>query len=111
MYILGLGEIGIDDFRKRFLDDTEETRRKNEAAKDKMGQSATILAQMEGGDEEAKKTVPMWQSNVQRAEAELESIRDDRETALADLVKKRNPTFEFELLNAARIVVEESVDA
>lgn len=72
---------------------------------DKVEQSKATLTRMSQGSEDQRRTVNMWEANVRNAEAQLDAIRDDREAALLALAKKRTPTFEFDLLNAARIVV------
>ena len=75
------------------------------ATMDKVEQSKATLTRMSEGNEDQRRTVNMWEANVRNAEAQLGAIRDDREAALLALAKKRTPTFEFDLLNAARIVV------
>jgi SNF2 family DNA or RNA helicase len=81
------------------------------AARDKIRSSRATLGKMEASSERASQlTIPMWEANVARAEAELEAIKEDRERALAEIKKMSDPTGEFSLLNVARIepVISES---
>ncbi len=51
--------------------------------------------------------VPMWESNVARADAEIEQIYADKEGLLLELKKRRNPSYEYDLLNVARIIPDQ----
>jgi hypothetical protein len=74
------------------------------AVRDKIRSSKATLRRMETSSERAsQQTIPMWEANVARAEAELEAIKEDRERALAEIAKMSDPTGEFSLLNVARI--------
>ena len=56
-------------------------------------------------DRQVLQAVPLWEANLARAKAELEAGEDDRQKALVEISRKRNPTAEFSLLNIARVEV------
>ena len=75
-------------------------------ARERLENDRRVLARMESSPEAAnQRVVPIWQFNVRRAEEEVAQVGKDRRRALDDLLKSRNPSIEYDLLNMARIMV------
>jgi len=60
-------------------------------------------------DRQVRQAIPLWEANLARAEAELDSVANDLETALLDIAKRRNPSAEYRLLALARLLPMDTV--
>jgi ERCC4-related helicase len=84
---------------------------RKQAAADKVEAARATLAKLERSTREQDRIViPPWRAKVQRAEAELEQVEQDRNEMLAEINRKLSPTAAFELLNVARIVGADHLD-
>ena len=80
---------------------------RTKAAQDRIASSEETLHRLRDSDDrQQRQAIPLWEANVERAEAEVELIREDRTRALQNLAETRNPQAEYKLLCAARIEVE-----
>jgi hypothetical protein len=76
------------------------------AAEDRIRSCESTLRKVRSSEErQVQQVAPIWEANLTRAQSELASIHEDRDTLLADLRRRRNPTAEFKLVNVARIEV------
>jgi superfamily II DNA or RNA helicase len=74
------------------------------AARDRLTSSEGTLARLRAsGDSLQRQAIPLWESNVARAQAEMEVLHEDRRRMLDDLNRARTPHLEDSLVCVARI--------
>ncbi len=77
---------------------------RSQAVRDRINACTGTLERLEASNDSLRmRAVPLWQANLARAEAEMESVKNDFESAMLELNQRRSPTAEFALLNVARI--------
>lgn len=85
---------------------------RKQAATDRLEATSATLARLEmSSREQDRAVIPPWRAKVQLAQAELEQVEQDRNEMLADINRKLSPSVDFELLNVARIIGADQLDA
>lgn len=78
---------------------------RKQAAEDRLASARVTLERLESSRrDEDRAVIPLWRANVERAEAEVAQVDQDRNAMLADINRRKNPAISYELLNVARII-------
>ena len=79
---------------------------RTQAAQDRIGSCSGTLERLKASDQQLQRqAIPLWESNLERANRELESLGQDKVRSLRDLIAARMPQSDYRLLAAARIEV------
>ena len=77
---------------------------RDRAARDRIQSCSDTLERFKASDQQSQRQViPIWEAHLERARRELQSLSDDRTSALQDLRAARTPQAEYRLLATARI--------
>ncbi|MEA2495913.1 MAG: hypothetical protein QOJ29_3824 [Thermoleophilaceae bacterium] len=82
--------------------------RRLRAGADRVAACRSTLEKMRESAETSRRAViPIWEANLRRAEAEVAALKDDLEKDLIELERRRIPDGAVQLLNVARIELDE----
>lgn len=81
------------------------------AAEDRIVSCSATLERLKASDQQLQRqAIPLWEANLERAKAELESLDRDRSRSLRDLASARMPQAEYRLLAASRIELSNPIE-
>lgn len=78
------------------------------AATDRLASTATTLKTLASSfDENVRKIIPVWQSNLERDERLVQELADERARKLSELEKLLDPSVDWQMVGAARVEIED----
>lgn len=77
------------------------------AATDRLAATAATLKSLANSvDENVRKIIPVWQSNLERDERLVQELADERARKLAELEKLLEPSVDWQMVGAGRVEIE-----